>query len=123
MSWARFECDMGEHAKWMCLSAEAFRFAVLLSCWAQKQAQLGRPTTIMPALTERLGGTRHKALVKELEEAGRPVYGRGLLDPIEGGWEVHDLPDYVPTATKAMLSEAGKKGAAKRWGKSGQANG
>jgi hypothetical protein len=41
----------------------------------------------------------------------------GLWDPHEsGGWVFHDFQDYLPNEeTRAARSEAGKRGAAKRW--------
>lgn len=87
------ECDMGDHPKWVCLSLEAFKVGVLLTCWAQKQAQLKRPTRVRLPLIEKFSGKANAAkIVKELEDAGKPDYEHGLLDPVDGGWEVHDLP-------------------------------
>jgi len=42
----------------------------------------------------------------------------GLWDVVEKGWQISRYAEHQPTlATREALSEAGKKGAAKRWGK------
>jgi hypothetical protein len=110
---------MGDHPKWVCLSTEAFKVGVLLTCWAQKQAQLKRPTRVRLPLVEKFSGKSNASkIVKELEDAGKPDYDHGLLDPVDGGWEVHDLHQYLPNVAK--MAEGGRKGAATRWGNDGQ---
>lgn len=64
---------------------------------------------------------------RKLELCGGP--GRaGLVDRVEGGWQIHDYLDFNPAASNVRASraelaekrgEAGKRGMVKRWGNDG----
>jgi hypothetical protein len=54
-------------------------------------------------------------LADELINAGKPEHERGIWEPAEGGWLIHDFEDYEPVSSSAAApvpskSEAGRIG-------------
>ncbi|MFY1595442.1 hypothetical protein [Micromonospora sp. WMMD737] len=70
------------------------------------------PGLIPPGLPRRWFGPAYR-------EGAQILVAHGLWDEHEsGGWMIHDFVDYLPTeSTREARSEAGKRGAAARWGK------
>ena len=119
MAWARIDDAFDDHPKVLAVleheqGGAAIGLWTLCLTWAHRNT-LRRdktPGLISASLPRRyLGpGARELAaiLVKE-----------GLWEPLaEGdGWQIHDFDKYLPTAkTSQARSEAGRRGAASRWG-------
>jgi hypothetical protein len=120
------------HPKWASLSDPAYRFGDALVCWG---AEYETDFVPEPVLEQLAGGkARAKRLARELEDCGRPHGREGILEREAGGWRIHDAPQYWPPDKRppsdppaspakperprsAALADAGRKGAAKRWGK------
>lgn len=119
MPWARIDDAFDDHPKVLAVleheqGGAAIGLWTLCLTWAHRNTlKRGKtPGLITASLPRRyLGpGARELAaiLVKE-----------GLWEPLgEGdGWVIHDFEQYLPTAkTSQARSEAGRKGAASRWG-------
>lgn len=119
MPWARIDDAFDDHPKVLAVlehdqGGAAIGLWTLCLTWAHRNTlKRGKtPGLITASLPRRyLGpGARDLAaiLVKE-----------GLWEPLaEGdGWMIHDFDQYLPTAkTSQARSEAGRRGAAKRWG-------
>jgi hypothetical protein len=119
MPWARIDDAFDDHPKVLAVleheqGGAAIGLWTLCLTWAHRNTlKRGKTPGLIPASLPRryLGpGARDLAalLVKE-----------GLWEPLaEGdGWHIHDFDLYLPTEkTSAARSEAGKKGAASRWG-------
>jgi hypothetical protein len=122
MPWARIDDAFDDHPKVLAVleheqGGAAIGLWTLCLTWAHRNTlKRGKTPGIVPASLPRryLGpGARDLAalLVKE-----------GLWEPLsEGdGWHIHDFDLYLPTEkTSQARSEAGKKGAASRWGNRG----
>jgi hypothetical protein len=120
VAWARIDDAFDDHPKVLAVlehdqGGAAIGLWTLCLTWAHRNTLRRNKTPgLLPASLPRryLGpGARELAalLVKE-----------GLWEPLaeEDGWQIHDFERYLPTEkTSAARSEAGKKGAASRWGK------
>lgn len=116
-TWARIDVNLPDHVKWASLSDAAFRLGIRLTCWGNRQAHEGCPAVVTLGLVRRMGYPKlADRLIAELVQAGKPIHDLGILEPVEGGWLIHDLHNFVPSADlKAKRSAAGKRGAEKRW--------
>ncbi len=80
--------------------------------WAHRNTRKkGKTPGLLPStLPRRFVGARGKELAGLLVEAG-------MWDASGDGWMIHDFADYLPDKElSSARSEAGKKGAAARWG-------
>ncbi|MFC4006563.1 hypothetical protein ACFOY2_04980 [Nonomuraea purpurea] len=80
--------------------------------WAHRNTRKkGKTPGLLPStLPRRFVGARGKDLARLLVDAG-------MWDVVSDGWMIHDFVDYLPDKeVSAARSEAGKKGAAARWG-------
>jgi hypothetical protein len=121
MMWVKVDVGFADHPKVMTLSDAAFRVHVAAICWCGRN----RTDGFVPLAYGKTSGIRSK-LIEELLSSG--VWEVA----IDGGWLIHDFLAYNPsrdqdTARRAELSEkralAGRRGAAKRWGKQETADG
>lgn len=116
MAWARMDDGFHDHPKVGGLTLGAVGLWTLCFTWCNRH--LGAddlPPGFVPThQPKRFGGTTRQ--VAELVAAG-------LWETTDGGWVFHDFEDYLPESRRpssmadvsAARSEAGKKGAAKRW--------
>lgn len=116
MAWARMDDGFHDHPKVGGLSLAAVGLWTLCFTWCNRH--LGAddlPPGFVPThQPKRFGGTTRQ--VAELVAAG-------LWETTDGGWLFHDFEDYLPESRRpsnmaevsAARSEAGKRGAAKRW--------
>lgn len=131
MSWVKIDDGLPEHEKFASLSDSALALWLKANCWCHKKAnQVTCGFIPERKVIEFCGGSKAKAkrLAKELVTArGEAHYGHesGLWVADEGGWRFHDWADYRPESAQTperqeelsqKRSEAGKLGAAKRWG-------
>lgn len=112
---APFPIEMDEHPKIICLSDAAFRAVFEATFYSRRMMSDG-------FLDERVVLKRWGAdVAAELStnDPNRPSWVR-----IEGGWQIHDFAKHHPLRAeieakradlKAKRSQAGSKGAAKRW--------
>jgi hypothetical protein len=121
MGWGRMDDGFDDHPKVVALldtddpasAGVAIGLWTLAWTWAHRNTRKrGKtPGLIPPGLPRRFLGT-----------VGRPaadlLVAHKLWDTHDGGgWLIHDFGDYLPTEeTRAARSEAGKRGAAARWG-------
>lgn len=115
MAWARMDDGFHDHPKVDGLSLAAVGLWTLCFTWCNRHLGSDRlPPGFVPASrVKKLAGGRY---VHELVDAG-------LWEVAEGGWLFHDFTDYLPaskapaTASEvaAARSEAGRRGARKRW--------
>lgn len=134
--WLKIEPGRPRHPKWANLTDEEYRFADKLLCYGAEHE-----TDVIPerVLYDLAGSVRRgKRLAAALVDAGKCMQPRpdgsqraGILEPIQGGWRIHHAKQYwPPTTTDAArpsptgnpgrsraLSDAGRRGAAKRWAK------
>lgn len=92
--WLRIEPTRPRHFKWASLSDAAYRFADKVLCWGAENE-----TAFVPAQAMyELAGTRGRALklCTELEDCGASKGKQGILEPVEGGWRIHDAEHYWP---------------------------
>lgn len=124
MGWGRLDDGFDDHPKVVAIldRDEPAEAGVALALWTLGLSWANRntrnrkkgtiPGLIPPGVPRRWFGP-----------AARPAAGllvaHGLWEEHEsGGWMVHDFGDYLPTeSTREARSEAGKRGAAARWGK------
>lgn len=124
MSWARIDDGFDDHPKVLWLlehddGAAAIGLWALCLTWAHRNTRKRDkiPGRLPMSLPRRYIGVLGRDAAKLLVEAG-------LWEPLEDGWHIHDFDRYLPTAeTSGARSEAGKKGAAARWGKKGNVAG
>ena len=124
MPWARIDDSFDDHPKVLWLlehddGAAAVGLWTLCLTWAHRNTRKkGKVAGRLPlSLPRRYLGVLGRDAAKLLVEAG-------LWEPAEDGWQVHDFDQYLPTAeTSEARSEAGKRGAAARWGSKGEAAG
>jgi hypothetical protein len=117
MPWARIDDGFDDHPKVLTLLEEdqgiaAVGLWTLCLTWAHRNTRRkGKTPGLIPSgLPRRYLGPAGRDIVKLLVVTG-------LWDEVDGGWMIHDFGEYLPSEeTKAARSEAGKKGAAKRWG-------
>lgn len=122
MPWARIDDGFDDHPKVLALldhddGAAALGLWVLCLTWAHRNTRKkGKiPGRVPLSLPRRYLGVPGRDAAKLLVDAG-------LWDVAEDGWDIHDFDQYLPTAeTSSARSAAGKKGAASRWGRQGEA--
>lgn len=124
MPWARLDDGFHDHPKVEGLSLAAVGLWSLNFTWAHKHRKTAPIPGFIPiGRVQKQTGKQHDALIAELV-AAPPGYKFGLWEPVEGGWLIHDFEQYLPKARDPQeASEAGKKGAAKRWQDEGKADG
>jgi hypothetical protein len=116
VAWARIDDAFDDHPKVLALlehddGAAAIGLWTLCLAWANRNTRRkGKTPGRLPAsLPRRYLGPPGKQVAELLTKVG-------LWDAVEDGWQIHDFDEYLPTEqTKAARSEAGKRGAAKRW--------
>lgn len=117
MGWARLDDGFYDHPKVVGLSLDAIGLYALALTWAHRHMGAAGAVGFVPvAQVTRLAGSRAKRTAAALVESG-------LWEVSAGGWLIHDFEDYLPagrhpqTASEVSKarSEAGRKGAAKRW--------
>lgn len=116
MAWARIDDAFDDHPKVLALlehdeGGAAIGLWTLCLAWAHRNTRRrGKTPGLIPgSLPRRYLGPQGKQLAVLLVEVG-------LWDIAEDGWDIHDFAQYLPTEeTKAARSEAGKRGAEKRW--------
>lgn len=120
MGWGRMDDRFDEHPKVIAIldHEDPFAAAMAIGTWTmcftwahrntRKRGQV--PGLVPPGLPKRYFGRDVRVGIELLVK-------HGLWDPHEsGGWTFHDFQDYLPNEeTRDARSEAGKRGAAKRW--------
>jgi len=117
MAWGRIDDAFDDHPKVLAVledenGVEAIGLWTLCFSWAHRNTRKrGKVPGLLPAhLPRRFAGPKARELAAVLVK-------EKLWDVVESGWMIHDFHIYLPTAeTSAKKSEAGKKGAAARWG-------
>jgi len=115
--WARIDDGFDDHPKVLALldhddGAAAIGLWILCLTWAHRNTRKrGKiPGHVPSGLPRRYLGVLGRDAAKLLVDVG-------LWDLTEDGWLIHDFDQYLPTQeTSAARSDAGKKGAAARWG-------
>jgi hypothetical protein len=121
MTWARF-CDRHhESDKVNALNDAAYRLWSMLLTWASQSENWWRhgfiPVASLPTISRNKWSLRKlDRLAKDLVNArGSGKSGMGLLEPREGGWQIHDWHEYEPPEPKISKKEsaslAGKRSA------------
>lgn len=133
MSWVRIDDGFEDHPKVDPLTDAAHRLWVRAACWCKKPSNehtLGFVPRGMLRTIAKNSATQAKLekLAQELVDAtAGGIFEVGLWEPVEGGWRFHDWAKYQPKddeeRIKERRSEAGRKGAAARWGRNGTAHG
>ena len=108
MTWIKVEDDFYDHPKFLSLTHDAVALWVTGLAWCSRHRTDG---LIPPAAVQRLGFAPEHA--EELAAAG-------LWTQSDNAWRVHEFTHYQRSADEiaavsAARSEAGRKGAAKRW--------
>jgi hypothetical protein len=117
VAWARIDDAFDDHPKVLALldmdgAAAAIGLWTLCLTYAHRNTRKrGKTPGLIPfTLPRRFFGAEGRAMAGLLVEVG-------LWDEVEDGWMIHDFAEYLPAKeVSAARSEAGKKGAAKRWG-------
>lgn len=120
VGWARIDDSLHDHPKMLGLSLEALGLWVKCLAWAHRHHDSDDPGFLPLDIVKSLGGRRYLRLSSELTQ--RKLWDISELSP---GWWIHNYVDYLPASEKPgkaadvskSRSEAGKKGAAKRWNK------
>jgi hypothetical protein len=112
MVWVKLDDRFAEHPKVESLSDSAFRAHVWALCYCGRNETDG----FVPD-----GAARRRVAAGDVGE----LVGARLWDPAPGGFVVHDFLAHNPTkaeidSRREARSEAGKKGAARRWDKAGR---
>jgi len=123
MGWARIDDGFDDHPKVLELleedqGAAAVGLWTLCLTYAHRTTRKAgkTPGAIPPGLPRRYLGPGGRELALLLVKVG-------LWDEAADGWLIHDFADYLPSEeTRAARAEAGRRGAAKRWGSSGEAD-
>lgn len=123
MSWWKLEGRAAFHGKLLIAKNEAVGAWARMGAWCTDALTGGFvPTEIALAIAE-----RQEVLDRLVAAKVRPG-GTGLLEPVEGGYKIHDFGDYNPDADEerarreaisARRREAGQRGAAARWNGNG----
>lgn len=121
MPWARIDDGFDDHPKVLALlehddGAAAVGLWTLCLTWAHRNTRRkGKvPGRIPGSLPRRYLGSPGRSAAKLLADVG-------LWDVVDDGWDIHDFALYLPTAeTSSARAEAGRRGAAARWGKQGE---
>ena len=133
MSWLRIDDGFEDHPKVDALSDAAHRLWLRAACWCKKPSNehtLGFVPRAQLRLIGKRSGTQAQLekLAQELVDAtAGGIFELGLWEPVEDGWRFHDWANYQPEADEERIkkkrSDAGRKGAAARWGAKSGANG
>lgn len=123
MAWARIDDGFDDHPKVLALldmedGAAAIGLWTLCLTWAHRNTRRkGKVPGLIPStLPRRFVGAEGRRLADLLVNVG-------LWEQVDDGWLIHDFAEYLPSAeVSAARSAAGKKGAAKRWGKQTDGN-
>jgi hypothetical protein len=117
MGWARIDDGFDDHPKVLALLEEE-QGAAAVGLWTlcltyahRTTRKAGKmPGAIPAALPRRYLGAIGRELALLLVKVG-------LWDEAAEGWLIHDFGDYLPSEeTRLARAEAGRRGAAKRWG-------
>lgn len=92
MSWLRIDDGFTEHRKIVPLSDAAFRLHVEALCYASRQQTDGFIADVILLRWHTDDDTR--SLGKIVDEE---LVRRGLWEPVDGGWMVHDFLEYNPS--------------------------
>lgn len=114
MAWVKLDDAMPHHPKVMAAGAQAFALDVAGICYSNKHATDGFIAAYaLPAVLPSLSSPKRYA--KKLVEVGRWLEA-------DGGWVIHDVADYQPTAEQQKELSKKRAAAGKRGGsKSGDA--
>lgn len=86
------------HGKLLGCSNDAVATFWRLVTWARGPGAPPRPGFVtrsqVRAWSGGLNGKRLDAVIMELVDAGKPAFTHGLLDPADGGFEIHDFDQY-----------------------------
>lgn len=105
MAWAKLDDAMPHHPKVMMAGPQAFALDVAAICYSNRFGCDGLITDeLLPAVLPCLSSPRRHA--RRLEQAGR-----WERDDDRGGWWIHDIDDYQPTAAD---QEADRRAARRR---------
>lgn len=127
MAWFKVDDGMAFHAKVMAAKNEAVGAWARAGAWSSAPANLTDgfiPFDVAHAIAP-------ARVWKRLIDA-KAGHEHGLADETTGGYQLHDFLDYNPNSesvrenraeVSAKRSQAGSKGAAKRWQKHGKADG
>ena len=117
MAWARIDDGFDDHPKLLGLLEDeggitAVGLWTLCLTWAHRNTRKkGKTPGLIPA------GLPRRYLGPGGRETAKLLVAHGLWDEVEDGWQIHDFADYLPSdETREARAEAGRKGAAKRWG-------
>lgn len=114
MAWVKLDDAMPHHPKVMAAGPEAFALDVAGICYSNKHATDGFiAEASLPAVYPALRNPKRWA--QKLVEVGRWI-------EVAGGWQIHDVSDYQPTAAEQKAISKKRAEAGRRGGKkSGQA--
>lgn len=121
MSWQRLSDRHHESDKIDPLSHEAYRLWSMIGAWASQVENWWRhgfvPLPSLPTISRGKWSPRKlDRLINELVDSrGSGKSGMGLLEPREGGWQIHDWQKYEPPEPKISQNKsaslAGKRSA------------
>lgn len=122
MAWARLDDGFGDHPKVLDLidTLPELEGAAAIGLWTLALAYAHRTMRVakVPGYIPR-SFARRSALVPP--RIGDHLVAVGLWEEADGGWLIHDFDDYLPSEElKAKRAEAGRRGAAARWGKTAE---
>ncbi len=110
MAWVKLDDTMPTHPKVLAAGPQAFALDVAGICYSNKHATDGMIASYaLPAVLPGLSNPKRHAA--KLVEVGRWV-------EVDGGWVIHDVQEYQPTAAEQKevsrkRAEAGRKGGSK----------
>lgn len=122
MTWVRLEPTMPHHPKVVAAGLQAFGFDAAAICYSNLHGTDGFiADAILPVVFP--GAPQPGKLAKRLVQVGR-----WRRDNERGGWWIHDIADYQPSAAEqaaaaAKRSEIGRRAADARWHGAGNGRG
>lgn len=112
MAWARLDDGWHDHPKVVAAGLEAAGLWTMCLTWAHKNRRKSpRPGFVPKEVVGRFAGGKAPRLSRRLAEVG-------LFDAADDGWMIHDFRKYLPKYDPQQAAEAGRRGAAARWGES-----